>query len=346
MGSFMAWAKPEYTKSQVDRAGKAIAVDADIFKNDIHYSIINNWRSSHAYPLNTFQVTLRNKANSLSRNFSVSQRIKRLESIKRKLSSGTMQLSQMQDIAGCRAVVENIKIVNALYDKYSSYGDHSLRNEKNYILSPKDDGYRSLHLIFKYQGRDTRKDYDGLQIEIQIRSQDQHAWATAVEAVGTFTKQALKWRGGSAEWQRFFALMSSAIAIREDSAPVPGTPNSLTELRKEIAQLSNQLRVKDTLNAYNLTLQYVGNLSKSDAKILLVHMIPGENKVAVRGFRLRDSQIANQSYIDLEKTIPSDSSSQAVLVRVDSLQALQRAYPNYFLDTGRFSTILNEILRK
>jgi len=41
----------------------------------------------------------------------------------------------------------------------------------------------------------------------------QHAWATAVEAVGIFTKQALKSNIGDGEWLRLFALMSSEIAV-------------------------------------------------------------------------------------------------------------------------------------
>jgi hypothetical protein len=38
------------------------------------------------------------------------------------------------------------------------------------------------------------------------------------------------------------------------------------------------------------------------------------------------------------------SAEQAVLVSVDSLQALQRAFPNYFLDTERFADTLSEVL--
>jgi hypothetical protein len=34
--------------------------------------------------------------------------------------------------------------------------------------------------------------YNDLKIEMQLRSQYQHAWATAVETVGTFIGQALK----------------------------------------------------------------------------------------------------------------------------------------------------------
>ena len=341
----MVWAVPQYSRTQVDRAGDVLINDnhdpAEIYQA---FQVINNWRAAHQYPLNTFQMTLRRRSKKFSKSPMISQRIKRLESIERKLSSGTIKLSQMQDIGGGRAVLESANEVLALRDAYlSSRAEHIFKNQKDYILDPKDDGYRGVHLIFRYKGSEKYSIYDKLQIEVQIRSQMQHAWATAVEAVGTFTRQALKWRGGDAEWHRFFSLMSSAIAKLEESPCVPETPNNKRKLGREIKQLAQQIRVSHTLAAYNLTLNYVGRIKKSDAKILLVHMIPEQSKVTVLGFRLRDSQTASEEYTKLERNIEDSHSEQAVLVRVDSLQALQRAYPNYFLDTQRFSEILKEV---
>lgn len=341
----MVWAVPQYSRTQVDRAGEILSSDnQDPVQLYEAFTIINNWRAAHQYPLNTFQMTLRRRSKKFANNPMISQRIKRLESIERKLLSGTIKLSQMQDIGGCRSVLESAPEVLLLRDAHlASRAEHIFKNQKDYILNPKDDGYRGVHLIFRYKGSPKYSVYDKLQIEVQIRSQMQHAWATAVEAVGTFTKQALKWRGGDAEWHRFFSLMSSAIAKLEESPCVPGTPNNKQRLGREIKQLAQKIRVRDTLAAYNLTLDYVGKIKKSAAKILLVHMIPTESKVTVLGYRLRESQLASEDYTKLERNIDDRSSEQAVLVRVDSLQALQRAYPNYFLDTQRFSEILKEV---
>jgi len=51
----------------------------------------------------------------------------------------TMKLTQMQDIAGCRVVMPNVKLANKLYQEYYLKGDlkHKRVNEKNYILNPK-----------------------------------------------------------------------------------------------------------------------------------------------------------------------------------------------------------------
>jgi hypothetical protein len=68
--------------------------------------------------------------------------------------------------------------------------------------------------------------YNGLRIEMQLRSRLQHAWATAVETVGTFLRQALKSSQGEGAWLKFFALMGSALARREHTPLVPGTPGA------------------------------------------------------------------------------------------------------------------------
>ncbi len=83
------------------------------------------------------------------------------------------------------------------------------------MMDPKEDGYRSYHLIYQYKGSLQTACYNKLRIEVQLRTKLQHAWATAVEAVGIFTKQALKSNIGDKDWLRLFALMSSEIAFDE-----------------------------------------------------------------------------------------------------------------------------------
>src|SRR5690606_7083323 len=147
----------QFRPEEVNAAARKLAtmefpvVDA----NALHIlSILNNWRAAHAYPLNTFQITLRNKARKIERDVIVAQRSKRLDSIHKKLSSKqTMRMTQMQDVAGCRAVFDKLKSVYKLVDEYKeSRFDHKFRNEKDYIKNPKPDGYRCYHLVYEYRG--------------------------------------------------------------------------------------------------------------------------------------------------------------------------------------------------
>lgn len=232
----MAWASPEYSRNQVDKAGFTI-VDPAASAESLFWAfgVVNNWRSSHSYPLNTFQINLRGKIKRMNKPVLVAQRIKRLDSIKSKIERAqtkTIQLSQMQDIGGCRAVLPLVSDVERLVLSYkSSKFAHKLHGEKDYILYPKADGYRCHHLVYQYYSLPNQINvYDKLRIEVQIRTAPQHAWATALEAVGIFTRQALKSNRGSDDWLRFFSLTSSAIAMLEGATIVPGTPEDRVEL--------------------------------------------------------------------------------------------------------------------
>ena len=56
------------------------------------------------------------------------------------------------------------------------------------------------------------QEFNGLRVEVQIRSKLQHFWATAIETVDFFTRQAIKSSEGHPDWVDFFKLVSSAFA--------------------------------------------------------------------------------------------------------------------------------------
>src|SRR4051794_15302892 len=89
-----------------------------------------------------------------------------------------------------------------------------------------------------------------IKIEIQLRSINQHAWATAIETVGLFTQQALKSSQGSGEWRRFFACMGNAIAYREGCNPVPNVPTYEGDLKAILLDYVEELEVFETLRGY------------------------------------------------------------------------------------------------
>ena len=66
----MAWAVPLYDRKDVDDAGRKLAkleFPVTNMEGLGALAIINNWRSSHSYPLNTIQMTLRRKVRKLER---------------------------------------------------------------------------------------------------------------------------------------------------------------------------------------------------------------------------------------------------------------------------------------
>src|SRR5712692_9790878 len=155
----MAWTKPLFKKGEVDRAGQMlISGAAGTEEWDPALAVINNWRSSHSYPLQVLKMNLLGRARRIDERAIIAQRLKRLSSISVKLGRNThMALSQMHDIGGCRAVLRTVGHVDALIQRYE---DAISKNptvraqfvkKYDYVLQPKSDGYRSIHLVYKYR---------------------------------------------------------------------------------------------------------------------------------------------------------------------------------------------------
>jgi putative GTP pyrophosphokinase len=221
----MSFIIPKFTRGQVNRAG-AVLIDPNATPEAMGAALatINHWRACHAYPINTFQATLRGRVKRVCGSALVATRLKRLPSISKKLEINRgMQLARMQDIGGLRAVVETVAQVRKLHEIYCDGSlAHELVDIDDYITTPKASGYRSLHLIYKYKNPNAPS-YEGLSIELQLRTRLQHAWATAVETIGSFLNQALKSSEGPAEWLDYFKIVSSAFAIME-KCPVAAQP--------------------------------------------------------------------------------------------------------------------------
>lgn len=347
----MTWIKPQYSRKAVNWAGALVSGENYVLVNNDEQTkaqeILGNWRSSHSYPINTFQASLRKKLRSIEKNALVAQRLKRIPSIIGKLQRfPKMQLARMQDIGGLRAIVKNVANVYELRNKLiKSRFDHELINEKDYIQSPKNSGYRGIHLVYKYKSRKA-KDYDGLLIEIQLRSKLQHAWATAVETTGTFLQQSLKTSHGAEEWLHFFSMAGSAFAYLENKPPAPCHADiNREDLFKSLAQQAKDLKVYDTLRAYRISANAIENEKVKKAYYYLLTLKPKTRVVNIKGYQKNQLQEATERYLQLEQAVDGEEISQVVLVAADSLKLLYRAYPNYFLDTEEFTSVLDRIAK-
>jgi hypothetical protein len=335
----MAWIVPEYPIEEVDRAGAVFASLHNADELDRALDIINNWRASHYFPLNTFATTLRRRAEHFPKSV-VSQRVKRLRAIQLKLQKHTKKpiaLSQMQDIGGCRVVVGTIQQVEKLAKEYrESDLKHKLTREDNYIGIPKTSGYRGIHLIYSYFS-DRKETYKGLNIEIQIRTEMEHAWATAVEIVGFFRRELLKSSEGDPVWKHFFKLMAAEIAFSEKAAfGVPGMPSDRDKLRDQLRRCAEKLGACDYLRMIGKGVADVRETDIPGAHYFLLELDTTKRELKITGYRLNARQKATWDYAMVEKAILGVQEREAVLVSARSMADLKRAYINYFLDLTRF----------
>ena len=344
----MTWPTPQFSKGQINRAGAILAADVPS-DEDVAWAetVLGNWRSCHGYPINTFQATLRTKLKSIDGRAIVAQRLKRTPSIVAKLRRFEgMQLARMQDIGGLRAVVSNLSKVRALVLAYeSSRFEHEIVRRNDYIAEPNEDGYRSVHLVYRYKNPGA-PDYDGLHVELQIRTRLQHAWATAVETMGTFLGQALKSQQGEQRWLRFFSVAGAAFAHLEKSPLVPGYESlSAAETFTRVAEADDELHVLEKLRGFSVAVGAI-TTERRPGSYHLVTLDSLRKKVQIRPFAKTALEEATRAYSAAEDRARSGEPIEVVLVSAGPIESLRRAYPNYFLDTDEFIGRIETIISK
>lgn len=334
MANPVIWPKPpECSKGELDRAGAQLK---ELFTDAAGLDLINQWRSSHGFPLNTVQTGLRSRAKRIDRKTVVAQRLKRFISIQAKLNrKPSMRLSQMQDIGGCRAVVRTMASLRRLSETYLDLDFTKLRDD--YIREPKDDGYRSIHLVATYVANDSYYSaHNGQKIEIQLRTQLQHAWATALEVVTTFTNQPLKFGEGDPEWRRFFALMGSVIANREKSPLVPGA--EYIDL-KELNDHARHLRVIERLRGWRQNMKFLPKRRMVDAEAWVLILNTQGRSLNVRPYKTLAEAATMAAKWEKYKHL------DVVQVNAASLDELRSGYRNYYVDTTDFMAAVRRAIR-
>jgi putative GTP pyrophosphokinase len=339
------------SKTQVKKAGDKIRKDPN---DELALDTLNKWRAFHIYPLNTFQTALKARLKRNAINFEVTaQRVKRASTIIDKLSrEPKMSLDRMQDIGGLRAVLKDIKAVKQLEEIYlkNSRIDapdnargifrHELKNKFDYIENPKKSGYRGVHLIYRTQYPSDKKEFANLLIELQLRSKLQHIWATAVETIGTFLGQGLKFNRGDDDWKDFFALVSSAFAIMEESEILDIHKNLTKEqIYAKVKEEYNRLKVDDIMQGFAITAHNIIKNQKGKASYYcLITLNAKEKTVNLSRFPKAQLETANTALLESEK----NPDNQSVLVSISDIKKLNKAYPNYFLDAVDFLSVLKK----
>ena len=253
----------------------------------------------------------------------------------------------MQDVGGLRVIVPTVAHVHKLRKYYKGKTNpHELCDEYDYIMTPKDDGYRGIHLVYKYKSTQSRnpvaKGYDGLRIELQLRTELQHIWATTVEVAGLMRSEKLKSDQGNAEWLAFFKAMSVIMSIVEKAPSKRSTPDSADALTDAICtakRLNEKLAVIDHLASFSVAIDRAYQLSKSYYCIVAIKI--EDKKVTIMGFSQKESEEAVRTYNTLEQ---SNEYTDQVLVKAGDIKQLKRAYPNYFSDTEKFVDLVRRSL--
>ncbi|OOR90197.1 (p)ppGpp synthetase [Moraxella caviae] len=335
------------SKKQVKKAGEQLVANP---KDSNAMQILSQWRSLHAYPINTFQALLRKHITKLKlKDSMIAQRLKRTPSIIRKIQRFEgMNLARMQDIGGIRVIVRSVDDVYRLHDSLIK-GRHQhepLLPPKDYISQPKPDGYRSLHQVFKYKAT-AHSESDGLNIELQIRTKLQHYWATAVETLGLIEKSSFKTGQGSDEYKLFFRLASVLFAYAENQAVIDDFKNTpITDVVQQFTALEQELQAFSKLQGLIITAQHVNAISSKDAFYYLMQLDSNKGEVSITPFSKKQLSIAESIYRLQEIENVDNPHIELVLMSAVNFKDIKKAYPNYFLDTKAFIENLTRICKE
>lgn len=309
--------------------------------------VAQRWRSQHILPTEScFQQLL-----AVAQGFPhavLSFRLKRMKSILAKIRrpGKDYQLGTLDDIGGCRLILNDIDQVNQAVPALQGQLELKHGNGvKNYIERPRLSGYRSCHLITVNE--DAGRKY---RVEVQVRTRLQHLWSTAVEAAslarGTDLKAERKVEETGA-WERevreFFAIVSSLFALEEGTAQVEGYVGAkdelverlrglgcLDELLNDLSIIDNGVRVEWNAPQIESPGLYLLSLSP-ELQFLRIVSYGDEIGAAIEAYNRSESGVVSEPMQE-----EYGGFSDVVLAYAENRSHLDLAFPNYFAKVGDF----------
>ena len=323
---------PGGSKSRVNKAGENIRSGHASTEDLV---VIDEWRAAHRAVLNTFQAILRERARGKS--ITVAQRHKRKRTVFDKLMRHpSMNLSRMDDVAGCRLIFKDTKALYSFRDNFhKARFKHKRRNAENtdkydYIKSPKSTGYRGVHDVYEYDvNSKIGKSLTGLYVEIQYRTLVQHAWATAVEVIGFITESQPKFQAGDKRFEYAMALASEILARAHEQQKSFFPDKEDRKLVTEFLAAEQEIGLLEMLRSLNSSDRAVTSNKNS------ILIFSGGKPLEVRSFR--DAPDALRALFSLENQYPD---RDIVLVRADTSDEVRLAFKNYFSDARDFIKLL------
>uniref|UniRef100_UPI0040477723 hypothetical protein n=1 Tax=Yoonia sp. TaxID=2212373 RepID=UPI0040477723 len=331
--------RPAFTVSKIRSSGKRIVKGRGTNEDNI---VLENFRASHAYILNTFQANIRNHSKGIAS--SVGQRLKRRNTILDKLlREPNMPLSAMHDIAGCRMIFPDLGSLNeARSSMHAARWKHSLTHDfdrYNYINRPKDTGYRGIHDVYEYEVNSIGgKPWNGLKLEIQYRTLPQHAWATAVEVADLITSNRIKFADAAGHYLRYFQLASEIIARTAEGQTSCCSALSNVDLKIEFSNADRRLGLLQTFD--NLRGTSERGLKFRRNTLLIFRFDLGDDEDALEVKTFENVNRAIEEYDELEKKY--GDRADIVLVRGESEENIRDAFRNYFSDARAFVDLMKQ----
>lgn len=322
------------SKSSIDRAGVGLVkenyIDADEW---IEYEdVLDEYRKAHLQPLTETTLELQAWLTGYKSDYYIAQRLKRKPQIIRKLGRLSVRLTQLQDIGGCRIIVEKSADVDRLLafitDQVERQSALSIERITDYRDRGRDiTGYRALHILLSR---------GGYKLELQIRSRIQHYWSESIERTSVVYGYYLKENEGDPAVIGYFRRLSDAFfeleSGREPSAKTKLEIDQLKAQSERIIESSDRGRVLDS---------YVNEgIIKTLTEIEARNSNPINNWIIVFDWNTgafvswdivgRGSEEAMEAYVRYENSYPVEKNFEVVLIGSSKVATVRRTHSHYF----------------
>lgn len=306
-----------YSNSYINKVGKRIREEDSI--SDEMLDILYQYRSTFQDDVFRIFAILCEITKNINPSILVTNRIKKYNSIVDKLKRiPTMQLSTMGDIGGCRCITENEDEIFQIIDKLKFHPDIYINKENSYLNeNKKNDGYQSYHLYINLLNSKNR-------IEIQLRSNSHHDWATLVEITDLLFETNSKTSIINNEFTEFHKLLSERDKLEFDD---------ITKIIKFIINknLVKKLRLMFSQNLKKITQEWLTIEKFEDYNYFLIEV--QDEKTYIISY---SNQIeAEKEYLNKLKKNKNANLFLTFLVEFD-FEKLSKGYPNYILINHNF----------
>lgn len=246
----------------------------------------------------------------------------------------------MDDVAGCRLIFPTTQSLYDFRDAFHKARFHHKRKNDidryDYIKTPKLTGYRGIHDVYVYDVNSVaNKSLKGLMVEIQYRTEIQHAWATAVEVIGFVTENQPKFEKGDNRYKMAMSLASEILARSYEDLKGPYPHESNVDIVRKFIDLDSEIGLLKMLRALNTA---DTSINEKRNTILIFNKT---GTLEVKSYRT--STDALYELFKLEKSMPG---TDIVLVKADTSDEVRFAFKNYFSDAQDFITLVENGCQK
>jgi len=322
------------SKTKIDRSGLALAKDR--WRSEEEYfeleEVFDEYRKSHLLPLTELTLELQQWLAGFESSYYIAQRLKRKPQIVRKLNRFHVRLTQLQDIGGCRIIVENNNQVDALLTylnkRFAEQKNIVVTRETDYREKGRDDtGYRALHILISLGGR---------SLELQIRSRVQHYWAESIERTSVIYGYHLKEGEGDRSVIQYFKRLSDIFyEIEANREPSPAQKIELDQLRsvsEETIAQSDKNKVFQSFVNEDIIKQLSAIESGRRAGFNNWIIVFDWNTGSFVSWDLvdRDPDTAIKAYVRHEEMFPVHEGFEVVMIGSSDVATVSQTHSHYF----------------